>query len=274
MTAISLALLAAAIGADPVPLPDAKSIDTITYSFGGPFGSTGTLTITAAGKVSYRDQPGLFTTSSGGPVRTAEWDIPKADAAAFFAGLVTDGLLDLPSRVKKTDATRFTIASGKWRLYLGADPVPEKIAARVQPLLEKADPARWKKKPAAPEKTAVTSFEFSLTDKEGREVTFAVWRHGSVGYTRRRPASDPLGAGTVVSELKGIGQEEAAKILDALAADGALDIAGAGPNVVPPFHVQVFAGKWVIESRPEKLPDAVMKHIRPLLEKADPEFWK
>lgn len=274
MTPLAAALLLAT-AQTPGPLPDDKAIDSVTFAVGGEaFPPTGSLTVTAAGKVTYRDRPGLFATSSGGPVTSAEWEIPKNEAAKLLAGLVADGLLDLPSRVKRTDDTRFTVASGPWRMYLTANPVPEKLMTRLRPLLEKADPHRWKLKPAPPaEKPAVTHFEFTFTEPTtGHEVTFGVWRSGTTGYFRKRPATDPQGAKTVVSEVSSL--DAAGKILDALVADGLLDLKDAAPDAAARYHVQVFSGKWTIETWPKALPDAVMKHLRPLLEKADPEAWK
>jgi hypothetical protein len=272
----ALLILAAAQPAKPVPLPDAKAIDSVTFAIGGEiFPPTGHLTVTAAGKVTYRDQPALYTTSSGGNVHTAEWEIPKDEAAKLLAGLVADGLLDLPGRVTHAKDTRFTVASGKWKMYLAANPVPEKLMARLQPLLEKADPHRWKPRPApAPAKPAVTHFEFTRTLPDGQQVTFGFWRPGGGSYVRRRPAGDPQGAGAVATGPLSIDKDEAAKLLDALAADGVLDLKDAPPGTAAAYHVQVFSGRWTIETRPAELPDAVMKHLRPVLEKADPEVWK
>ena len=276
MTPAALVLLAAALAAPPDPLPDGKTIDSFTFAVGGGvFRPTGALTVTADGKIKYYDQPGIWTTSSGGPVHKAEWEITKDEAAKLFTGLIADGLLDLPSTVRSTDTTRFTVAHGRWRLYLRADPVPEKLMARLQPLLEKADPNMWKKgKPVAAEKPAVTMFEFTFTTDKGHEVVFGLWRNGNVVYTRRPPASTPGGASPVASDFTPIDSAEAAKLLDALAAAGALDIADATGAAIPKYHVQVFAGRWTIEARPVELPDAVMKHLRPMLEKADPTVWK
>lgn len=271
MFALALSLFAAA---DPLPNPQA--LDSVTYAIGNEFfRATGALTVTADGKVSYRNQPGLYTTGSGGQLTKKEWEIPKGEARALLAGLVTDGLLDLPARVSDvaTDI-RFTAVSGKWRMYLHADPIPEKIAARFQPLLEKAEPHVWKKRPAPAAERAVTSFQFHFKDAALNEVTFSVSRDGSVSYFRHRQKGHPEGAGKVLGGLTSIPKADAEKLLDALAAAGALDIPAGPPNEAPRFHVQVFSGRWVIEARPVELPGAVMKHIRPLFPKDDADSWK
>lgn len=271
MFALALALLP---GADPLPNPQAP--DSVTYAIGNEFfRPTGALTVTAAGKVSYHNQPGLYTTGSGGKRHEIAWEIKKEEARALLAGLVADGLLDLPTRVSDAaQDVRFTAVSGKWRMYLHADPVPEKIAARFQPLLEKADPHVWKKRPAPAAVRAVTSFQFHFKDAALNEVTFSVSRDGSVGYFRRRQKGHPQGEGSVTGGLTSIPKADAEKLLDALAADGALDIPAGPPNEAPRFHVQVFSGRWVIEARPVELPGAVMKHVRPLFPKGDADFWK
>lgn len=270
MLALALSLFAA----DPLPNP--KALDSVTYALGNEFfRSTGAITVTADGKVSYHNQPGLYTTASGGKRHDAKWDIKKEEAAALLAGLVEDGLLDLPLRVTKgaTDV-RFTAVSGKWTMHLHADPVPEKLAARFQPLLEKADPTVWKKAPRPAAPPAVTSFQFHFKDDVFNEVTFGLSRDGSVSYFRRRLKGHTQGEGSVTGGLTSIPKTDAEKLLDALAADGALDIPDAPPKELSRFHVQVFSGRWVIEARPAKIPDAVMKHIRPLFPKDDADFWK
>jgi hypothetical protein len=274
--AAALLLLIAAPPDKAPPLPDAKSIDSVTFAIGSEiFPATGQLTVTATGKVTYRDQPGLYTTGSGGPVTSAEWEIPKADAAKLIAGLVADGLLDLPGRVTHAQDTRFIVASGKWKMYLHASPVPEKLMARLQPLLEKADPRRWKPRPAPePAKPSVTHFEFTRTLPDGQQVTFGFWRPGGGSYVRRRLPGDPKGAGAVATAPLSIDKDEAGKLLDALTAAGVLDLKDAPPGTASTYHVQVFSGRWTIETHPAELPEALMKHLRPVLEKADPEVWK
>lgn len=270
MFALALALLAPT--ADPLPKP--KALDSVTYAIGNEFfRPTGALTVTADGKVSYHNQPGLYTTASGGKRHDASWEIKKEEAAALLAGLVEDGLLELPLRVTHVADVRFTAVSGKWRMYLHADPIPEKLAARFQPLLEKADPTVWKKAAREVAPHAVTSFQFHFTDDAFNEATFSISRDGSVGYFRRRQKGHPQGAGSVTGGLTSIPKADAEKLLDALATDGALDIPDAVKQA-PRFHVQVFSGRWVIEARPHALPDAVMKHIRPLFPKDDAGFWK
>lgn len=270
MFALALALLAAA-----PQLPNPTALDSVTYAIGNEFfRPTGALTVRADGKVSYHNQPGLFTTASGGVRKQKDWEIPKGEAAALLAGLVEDGLLDLPLRVTKgaTDV-RFTAVSGKWRMYLHADPVPEKLAARFQPFSERADPDVWKKAPRPVAPRAVTSFQFHFKDGAFNEVTFGLSRDGSVSYFRRRQKGHPLGEGSATGGSSSIPKADAEKVLDALAADGALDIPDATKQA-PRFHVQMFSGRWVIEAHPHALPDAVLKHIRPLFPKDDAGFWK
>jgi hypothetical protein len=271
MTPLTAVLLLAAV---PARLPDAKAPDAVTFAFGHPLGPGGTLTVTSAGKVRYREVLDL-PTGRAPRVVAAEWDVPKAEAAAVLAGLVADGLLDLSARVRHSRDTAFTVASGRWRLYLHADPVPEKLMDRLRPLLEKADAARWKPKPPpAAAEPAVTALEWTLLEKAGGpEVLFRLDRHGTASYFRKRPPADPKGAGNDVSEVWSVGAKEAAALLDALAAAGALDRSD-GEGRYPRHYVQAFAGKWTLESHPKEMPDAVLKLLRPLFEHADPAHWK
>src|SRR5262245_5856663 len=77
-------------------LPDGKTIDSLTYSFTDPESrrSEGSLAITTDGKVRYRYKPSPIFPSRGKAV-TADWEIPKAEAAGLFRKLVEDGLLEL-----------------------------------------------------------------------------------------------------------------------------------------------------------------------------------
>lgn len=146
MTPLTAALLLAA-AQQPVPLPDEKALDSVTFAIGGEiFPPTGHLTVTSAGKVTYRDQPALFTTSSGGKARTAEWEIPKDEAAKLLDALAADGALDLKDAPPAAAAAyHVQVFSGRWTIETRPAELPDAVMKHLRPLLEKADPAVWKK---------------------------------------------------------------------------------------------------------------------------------
>jgi hypothetical protein len=278
MIPLTVALFLAAPLADP--LPDGKSIDTLTFSFsgGGDVHAGGSFTLTAEGKVSYSHQTAPFT-GSGGVVTSKSWDIPKSEAAAVLSGLLEDGLLDLPAGGTPLASSGATIrvTSGKWFATVAAHPVPEKILGHMRPYLEKAHPAMWKK-PAPPPKDAkpvLTNLRYTFTAKvEGEAVILTVARDGRVSYTRRTHPTAPGGQKNLVSQGWALPKDDAARLLNALVADGLFDLEDTLGQKFPNHGIDAHAGPWRRVSHPKDMPDAVMKHLRPLLEKADPEVWK
>jgi hypothetical protein len=274
MIPLTLALLATLPAADP--LPDGKTIDSLHFSFnkGVPgLGPNGSLTVTADGKVSYHYISAPHT-GSGGRVIDTKWEVPKAEVAALFRNLVEHGLLDLPDG-RALGTHSFRVTSGRWHMTVGADPIPEKILADLRPYLEKVHADMWKEKPAAPaQKPVLTWLQYAFTEKaDGAQITLTLGRGGGVSYTRR-DNSAPAGKQMPVYETWYLKRDEAEKLFDALIADGLADLDDTGKGKFPSHSVQVFAGKWSTVFYPKEMPDAVMKHFRPLLEKADPAAWK
>jgi hypothetical protein len=276
MIPLAVALLLAAPPANP--LPDGKAIDTLTFTFssGTPFGPGGSFTLTADGKVSYSHQTAPHT-GSGGHVTSKNWDVPKAEAAAVLAKLLEDGLLDLPEgSAKFAGGGAFHVTTGRWQAAVQAHPVPEKILAHLRPYLEKAHPGMWKKpEPVKDAKPVLTHLRYSFTEKvEGPEATLTVARDGRVTYSRKTHPAAPGGVKVLADSGWAIPAADAAKLLDALAADGLFDVETTGGQKFPHHYVQATAGRWKATLFPKEMPDAVMKHLRPLLEKGEPELWK
>jgi len=276
MIPLAVLVLLAAPAADP--LPDGKTIDGLTFLFSDRRSDppTGSLSITADGKVRYVLKP--VRLSSGGKVTKADWEIPKAEAAALLGKLVEDGLLQLREGSGLSDLDEVTVTAGRWRLSLRANPLPDEFLDQLRPYLEKAHPERWKKpapKPVEVKKPELVQVSYSfITALSGPEVHFTVDRKGQVRYVRaeRKPPAD--GPKDPVNEAWTIPAHDAAKLFDALVADGLFDLADTGGGKFPYHRVEATAGKWKMVFHPKELPEAVMKHLRPLLEKADPDVWK
>ena len=78
----------------------------------------------------------------------------------------------------------------------------------------------------------------------------------------------------MVSQSRALPKCDAAALLDALAAGGLFGLEDTGGPKIPTHAIEAQAGPWRRVFYPKELPDAVMKHVHPLLEKADPELWK
>jgi len=271
--------LFATLSPAPNPLPEGKSIDGFSFRFQSSlpgFGPVGDFSVMPDGKVHYSHATEAHT-GSGGTITQAKWEIPKAEAEALFRALVGDGLLELPD-AKGLGGARFQfwVYTGRWQAALAADPLPEKILARLRPYLEKAHPGLWKRAepPGGGPKPVLTSVRYEFAEKIfGPGTALAVTRTGAVTYTRTtRPAG---GAPKVlVDEAWSIPGADAAELLDALIGDGVLDLPDTLGGKFPNHYVEAHAGKWRSSLHPKEMPDAVMKHLRPLLEKADPDIWK
>lgn len=274
--AAALAVLAA-MHAPPNPLPDGTTIDALTYSFsdgaGGPFGAGGALSVAADGNVRYYSSSAPWT-GSGGRVVKKDWELSNDERAELFRKLVDDGLLDTPGEGGVFNGIR--VGSGRWWTNVAADKVPEKAMRHLRPLLTKADPVRWPKKdeakPAA-EAPKLTLLRYTLTpNADGREAVLLIQRDGSVSYTRHTHPTAPGGRKVLMNESWKLVAKDAAALLDALVTDGLL--APVTGKIDPGYFVEAHAGRWTTTFKPGKPSDAVMKHIRPLLRKADAEFWK
>jgi len=150
MAVVSLALLAASLGAPPDPFPDGKSTDALHYSFSSRVGSRagphGFLRVTADGKVKYahRDPGSMIGEEKD---TTKEFTLTKDEHAELFRKLVADGLLELPeSKDPIKSGYWFTVWSGRWQRNFVTDALPEKLLAHLRPLLVKAHPEAWEKK--------------------------------------------------------------------------------------------------------------------------------
>ena len=159
-------------------------------------------------------------------------------------------------------------------MAVSANPVPEKILADLRPYLGKFHPDLWKEKEKVAAKPVPTRLEYSFTEKAGGlQATLAVIRQGTVSYSRR-DFSAPSDKQLLVNESWSLKAEDAEKLLDALLAGALLDVPDTGGDKFPNHLVQVWAGRWRTSLHPKEMPEGAMKHLRPLLEKADPAVWK
>ena len=274
MTGIVVALLAALPATNP--LPDGKTIDTLTYTFGGGglLCAGGSLTIAADGKVRYYFCSAPFT-GSGGRVVQKSWEMSKGERKKLFRKLVNGGLLETPGEGNFFNGIRVT--SGRWWTHLAADKVPEKAMRHLRPLLAKVDPDRWNKKsvakPAAAETPKLTLLRYTFTPKaDVWEVILLIRRNGEVTYERHTHPTSRVGRKVFVNKNWTIPAKDAAALLDALVADGLF--APAAGKVDPGYYVEAQAGRWTASFQPGKPSEKLMKHFLPLLIKADAEFWK
>jgi len=138
-----------ASGLKAAPLPEMKVVDTFHYTYmSGPFTDRAMLSVTRDGKVTYfyQSEPG---TNSGGVNVANKWEMPKKDAGVLLDGLVQDGLLkmkDADGKDWKGGIHRVAVSSGDRDLVITPKELPEKVFARLLPLLQKAHPEMWKAK--------------------------------------------------------------------------------------------------------------------------------
>jgi hypothetical protein len=280
MTAVALALLAGTLAAEP--LPDNKTpIDSLTYTFGGGglFSGGGSLTISADGKVKYFYSSAPHT-NSGGRVVQQSWELTKEERTALFRKLVDDGLLEAEEGANFLDGIRVT--HGRWRTTIAGDKVPDKAMAHLRPLLSKADPVMWGEKKPAPAKEpaakpgTLRQFNYYFAPKaEGDHILLYVGRGGEVSYQRYGPvAGAPGTTKTHVQTSWKIPRADAEAVLDALVADGALDLETAEQDRFPVHRVEAQVGRWTTTFYTKPLPEKLTKQLLPLLKKADAEFWK
>lgn len=278
MTGIVAALLAAALAAPPGPMPDNTSIDSLTFTFSsGPLQAGGFFIIHADGKVSYSHQTAPYT-GSGGIVTQKTWTLTKDERTELFRNLVAAGLLDIPDAKKPQMNNTFTVTSGRWQFTIHADPIPEKVMAHLRPLLAKAHPVLWTEKPppkAEPEKPKLTQFQYAFTPKaEGEAAVFAVRRDGTVTYKRNTHPNSPDGPKELVKEEWKIPAKDAEALLDALVADGLFDLEDTLGGKFPNHRIIAHSGRWYTTFYPKAMPEKLMKHLLPLMKKADAEYWK
>lgn len=270
-----LVLLAAALAAPPGALPDGKSFDALTYTFGGwgSFGPSGRLSVAADGAVTYSSSSAPHT-GSGGVVVKKEWALTKEEKAELFAKLVEAGLLELGADRSAPHGHGFWVSSGKWVLPLNGAKVPDKVIAVLRPLLAKADPDMWDEKPK-PEPIVLKSVGYTLTPKaRGAAVSLNVYRSGLVQYRRVNDPNAPDGRYYAVEKDWKQTPKEAEALLDALVSDGLFDLEDTGGGKYPNHQVVGSAGRWNATFCPKELPEKVSKRLLPLLKHADAEFWK
>jgi hypothetical protein len=273
MLPFTLALLLAAPPSNP--LPDGKTIDTFRYSFSNnePLGPAGQLSISAEGKVEYFHATAPAT-GSGGIITNASWEIPKTEATELFRKLVADGLLTLPepNAHQLQGPNGFTVTSGRWCMSVNADPIPDKLLGHLRAYLEKAHPLLWKPVLAAQPKDGkpnLTQIRYAFTEKvNGPEIALLVTRDGKVTFSRTTPPTAPGGQKTL-SESWTIPAKDAAAMLDALVTDGLFDLADTAGQQFPNHLIEATAGRWQQAFSPKEMPDSVMKHLKPLLEKSE-----
>jgi len=277
MTA-TLALLAATFVASPGALPDGKTLDALSYTFGGgPFGPSGTLSIAADGKVSYNFSSAP-STGSGGRVVKMEWAFTKEQKAELFGKLVEAGLLEMPGGPSVPFSNGFVVSSGKWRLSLSSVKVPDKVMALLRPLLAKAHPELWAEnpepKPSKPERLKLSSLGYTYTPKaNGEIVSLHLQPNDTVRYTRRCVPNAPAGPLYVVEKDWKLTTKEMETLFESLVSDGLCELEDSGGGY-PKHSFSAYAGRWSATFNPKELPDKVSSHLLPLLKKADAEFWK
>ncbi len=286
MTAITLALLALAAN----PLPDNKiPIDSLSYSFssgggngdrvGRLFGPAGHLSISKDGKVGYSHQTAPDT-GSGGIVTQKSWELTKDELKELFAKLVADGFLDAEGPAGAALPGEMRVTSGRWHATLPAQRVPNKAFAHLRPLLAKAHPVLWGEKPAVkeppvPKPGVLNSFGYYHAPKlNGDQITLYVMRDGKVSYRRYGHPNGPNAGKTFADERWTIPAKDAETLLDALATDGLLDLEEAKADQFPLHRAEAQVGRWQTTFYAKAWPEKIAKHIRPLLRKADAEFWK
>lgn len=297
MTALVLALL----GLAPNPLPDNKTpIDSLSFSFSAPgkfgreapgrrgaldgergapaFGAGGSLTVSKDGKVTYTYSSAPFT-GSGGRVVKKEWELSKNELKELFAKLVTDGLLDGGDAGDVFYGIRVT--SGRWYSYLPPEQVPEKAMAHIKALLVKADPVLWGEKKPLPKPPAVKpgvlrQFNYYFAPKaDGDHALLYVGRTGEVSYKRYGPTPGVARSTTThVQTSWKIAPADAERLLDALAAGGALDLEEVEREKFPIHRVEAQVGRWNTTHYTKPLPEPLLKLLFPLLKRADADYWK
>ncbi len=284
MTAMSLALLAVVLTANP--LPDNKMpIDSLSYSFSGPsapggiaLGPMGHLSISKDGKVGYSHQTNPDT-GSGGVVTQKRWELTKDEQKELFAKLVADGLLETgePNGIALPGEIRVT--SGRWHATVPAQKVPHKAFAHLRSVMGKAHHI-WAEKPApkeppVPKPGILHAFGYYHVPKEqGDQVTLYLRRDGRVHYRRFGHPDSPAAGTTYAKEEWTIPAKDAEALLDTLAADGVCDLEDVGHMKAPIHRIEVQVGRWQTTYYTKEPPEKIAKHLRPLLKKADPEFWK
>jgi hypothetical protein len=123
---------------------------------------------------------------------------------------------------------------------------------------------------------ALDTFELSYTHKVlGPATWFSVTKEGKVRYAYTTPTG-MFDSGPVVEVDRQwqVPGKEAATLLRGLVADGLLDVedpVGARGSM---HFFRVSSGPWQRSAYPRSMPPAVMKRLRPYLEKAHPEVWK
>lgn len=274
MTAAALAVLAGMF--PPSSPPGGRPVDYVVYGFADPdrYARAVSLRVERGGRVTYTYSANMDVGYVPPPVKK-EWTIGADEAKALIDHLVADGLLDLSDGTGRGHA-HFAAGSGRWSVGISPDAAPDRLTARLRPLLATADPERWggkAVKPPAGARPEVARMTYTfVTAPAGQAVTLEVTRGGAVGYRRDTvpPARKP-----VVSAEQTIPAADTAALLDALAADGLFDADAAADGGRYPNHlVQAAAGRWRLHYYPKELPEKAAKRLLPLLQKADPEFWK
>jgi len=259
----------------PSPLPDATRIDSITFHLGpgGCLQTGGALTIRTDGKISYFHQINMCMNHND-PVHKAEWEIPAKEAVDVIRKFVDAGLFGLPRHGRSYEKNTFTVTSGRWNATYYANPIPEKLMAVMQPLLEKAHPELWKVKAdpnrilAKPQPTTLSYFEYSYHDLDaGHVVTVTLNRRGGAFYTRRDSKLASSAPALKHDSWNLEGTDASAKFLNDLVAAGIADLKDDNTSPLQ-HHIDLFAGDWRLTINPKELPEPIRKILQPLLDKS------
>ena len=102
---------------------------------------SGTLSITRAGKVSYKYLPFSELSLGRQPMlHTKDWEIPAKEAAELLDALVADGLFDLKNDEPHVFNRILTARTGQWAFTVQTKELPAKMGDRLTALIRKALP--------------------------------------------------------------------------------------------------------------------------------------
>lgn len=130
------------------------------------------------------------------------------------------------------------------------------------------------KRPPLPDNKTIDTFQYTFTPKVlgGSVATLSIHKDGRVMYSYASAPHTGSGGRTVQKEWK-LAKRERLALLRGLVDDGLLDLEDTGGGKFPNHYIGVSYGRWVLSIYPKKLPENLLKRLRPLLQKAHPEEW-
>jgi hypothetical protein len=109
---------------------------------------------------------------------------------------------------------------------------------------------------------------YHFAPKKDGDTTLILSRDGKVRYVRQPPTEKRIEAEWTIPA------KDAEALLDALVADGLFDLEDIGRDKFPSHMIDAQVGRWSTNFHVKELPEKLLKHLQPLLKKADAEFWK